>query len=369
VRELTETEGLRIVPADPADVVEAMPPTPFNTLLIEEIRRNMGERTQLARSVNGVPGIWASFPIDTADDSDTYWVALPETRIDPGIARHWLTWGLIALALALFVAWLIASRIARPLRALASAATQVGRGRIPEALPESGPDEMTRVAAAFNRMAHDLQQLEAERAEVLAGISHDLRTPIARLRLEAEMSVPDETAQNAIIGDLEQMEAIIGQFLDYARGLEGESESDFEAADLITVATGRARSPLNEVRIDCGTALPLRGRRTALQRALDNLLDNARKYAPGPLEIAAFREGERCIIEIRDRGPGIPAAESERLKRPFTRLERARSNVTGTGLGMAIIDRVVRGHGGSFDLLPRPGGGLIARISLPLQLL
>lgn len=366
IRELSETEGLHLYPADDGDRVEAMPHTSFHDLYAAEVKRTLGARTRLARAVNGQAGLWTSFWIGDGEDADEYWIILAEARIDPGIALHWIGWGALALLLALLVAAFIASRITRPLRQMAAAAAEVGRGRTPAPLAERGSEELVRVAAAFNRMSQDLARVEAERAEVLAGISHDLRTPIARLRLDVEMSVPDDASRRSMIGDLEQMDSIIGQFLDYARGSEGEAASALDACDLLAIVAGRRADAGHELVTTCRPPLPLRGQRTALLRAIENLVDNARKYAGGVIELHAFAEADACVIEVRDRGPGIPASEIERLKRPFTRLERARSNVKGTGLGLAIIERIARAHGGAFELLARDGGGLVARFRLPL---
>jgi two-component system osmolarity sensor histidine kinase EnvZ len=365
VRELAVTEGLRLLPTDPADRIEPLPADGFSLLFADEAQRLLGPRSRLARSVNGKPGVWASFWIGSEADADEYWVGLPAARIDPGIALHWLGWGALALGLALFVAWFIASRIARPMRSMAAAAVEVGHGRTPPPLNENGAEELALAATAFNGMARDLAQVAADRAEVLAGISHDLRTPIARLRLEAEMSVPDDASRAGMIGDLEQMDAIIGQFLDYARGIEAESPAATDACDLIALAAGRRKTADATLQIDCRSPLPIVVRRTAMARALANLIDNAAKYAGGTIEIEATRVAGDCIFEVRDRGPGIPADQVERLKRPFSRLERSRSDVKGTGLGLAIIERIARGHGGRLELLGRDGGGLVARIVVP----
>lgn len=365
IRELSESEGLRLLPADPSDRIQALPDSPFLQLFADEVQQRMGRRSRLAHAINGERGIWASFWIGADDLADEYWLGLPEGRIDPGIARHWIGWGLLALGLALFVAWLIVSRIARPLRAIAAAATEIGGGRTPAPLAETGADELAHVAAAFNRMSSDLSRVAAERAEVLAGISHDLRTPIARLRLDVEMSVPDGESRAAMAGDLEQMDGIIGQFLDYARGIEAEAPARHDACELIALVAERRSGHGEAPACRCTGPLPVTVRRTAILRALTNLVDNAYKYGGGAVEIAASQTGAECVFEVRDRGVGIPAHEIERLKRPFTRLDEARSDVRGTGLGLAIVERVAAGHGGALDLLAAPDGGLIARLRIP----
>ena len=282
------------------------------------------------------------------------------------IASQWLLWGLLALALALAVAWLIASRISRPLKAMAVSAEAVGRGLRPEPLPESGAEELSRLAAAFNTMAADLESHEKDRSEVLAGISHDLRTPLTRLRLEAEMSIADEATQQAVVADIEQMEAVISQFMDYARTNFGEDPAPTDINDLLTGIAERQHQLGRPLKFTATSLPTLAVRPRALSRAIGNLIDNARKYGGGEISLAASKHPKEIWIDVRDCGPGIPANETERLKRPFTRLDSARSNVTGTGLGLAIVERIARLHNGHLDLLPNPGGGLLARVVIPL---
>ncbi len=226
---------------------------------------------------------------------------------------------------------------------------------------------MRRLASAFNTMAADLESHEKDRSEVLAGISHDLRTPLTRLRLEAEMSIADDAARQGVVTDIEQMEAVIAQFMDYARTNLGEDPVATDLAALLTGVDERQRQigrPLNFA-IAALPTLPLRPR--ALTRAIGNLIDNAWKYGGGEISLSAARQAGEIWIEVRDRGAGIPAAETERLKRPFTRIDSARSNAAGTGLGLAIVDRIARLHEGRLELLPNPGGGLLARLVLGIR--
>jgi two-component system osmolarity sensor histidine kinase EnvZ len=246
--ELSEREGIRLHPAEPEDKVTDLPDQPFYRLLRSETIKHLGNDTRLALTVNGEEGLWASFYLEDADDpDDQYWVMLPSERASRDFPWHWLGWGGASLALALLVAWWIVSRVTRPLRALSHAAAEVGRGRQPEPVAEAGADELKQLARSFNQMSEDLARNDAERAEILAGISHDLRTPLARLRLEAEMSVNDETAREAIAADIDQMDAIIAQFLDYARGDGGEGREDPHAAECLNgVLHGRRVHVLDE---------------------------------------------------------------------------------------------------------------------------
>ena len=367
--ELTEREGIRLYPAESDDVIEPLPDDAFYRHFRAETRKMLGAHTRLAFAVNGEEGIWASFQLDDSDEGD-FWVMLPRERADRQFPWHLLGWGVASLALALLVAWWIVSRVTRPLRALAAAAAEVGRGRHPEPLTLAGADELKQLAGAFNQMSEDLSRIEGERAEVLAGISHDLRTPLARLRLEAEMSVADDSARDAITADIEQMDAIIAQFLDYARATSDEATVAVNIHQLleeIAARYARLGAPLQLESIEPLQTPEVMLRPMAIRRAVGNLIENARKYGGGDITLRAYQAGEWLTIEVLDRGPGIPAEEVERMKRPFTRLESARTDARGTGLGLAIVERIVRLHGGTMDLLPREGGGMIAALRLPCR--
>ena len=222
---------------------------------------------------------------------------------------------------------------------------------------------MRTVSVAFNRMAGDLATMERERAMVLAGISHDLRTPLSRLRLAIEMSGTDRETAEGMGADVEEMDQVIGQFLAFARG-EDEPHAEEDLNSLISELAESYRKRGKDVGFKSGRLPPLRFAPMAVRRAVANLVDNALHYAGGAIEIATAREGGHAVIEVKDHGPGVPPAEAERLKRPFTRLEKARSGRGGAGLGLAIVERIARAHSGRLDLVAREGGGLVARISL-----
>jgi two-component system osmolarity sensor histidine kinase EnvZ len=364
LRELAEREGVRLYPAEPTDVLTPLPEQPFFKLMVDAAQAQLGPTTRFAIEVNGQYGIWASFSLEE-DGEDDFWVMLPGERAERDFPWHWLGWGGASLALALLVTWLIVSRVTLPLRALARSAREVGRGRHPEPLAERGSVELQQLATAFNRMSEDLRRNEAERAEVLAGISHDLRTPLARLRLEAEMSIADAEARDAVSNDIEQMDEIIAQFLDYARGEAGESPETTDVNTLVAQAAATQQRNAEPARLMLGELPLVRIHPKALCRALVNLIENARKYGSDVVEIETRSENGEILIDVLDRGPGIPVDETDRMKRPFTRLETARTNATGTGLGLAIVERIARLHEGKLELLPRDGGGLVARLRLP----
>lgn len=367
LQDLAESEGVHLYTTEDNDIVTPLPETFFFEVMKEAVTEQLGPRTRFASEVNGQTGIWVSFAIDASGDDD-FWLMLPGEHAEEFIPWQWLGWGGASLALALIVAWLIVSRVTRPLRALADAARELGRGRYPDPVRETGASELRQVAQTFNRMSEDLKQIAAERTEVLAGISHDLRTPLARLRLESELSIADDDARNAVIGDIEQMDAIIAQFLDYARGEGDETPVQSDINALVSQVAARHARTATAPSLSLGP-LPatVRVRPKALTRAVANLLDNARKYGAEPFSIETRRQGREIVIDVLDSGPGVPENQIERLKRPFTRLEGARTDAKGTGLGLAIVERVVRLHGGRFELLNRPEGGLIARLRLPAE--
>ena len=363
--EFSTREGIRLLPAEPEDRIETLPDSRFIRLLQRELNARLGDHTRIAASVDEVSGFWVSFRLDDADDEE-YWLVLSRDRATRDFASPWLLWGLLAVALALAVAWIIASRISRPLKAMAKSAETVGRGQKPAPLPEDGAEELSRLAVAFNTMAADLERHEKDRSEVLAGISHDLRTPLTRLRLEAEMSVAD-SARQAVVSDIEQMEAVISQFMDYARTESGEAPVATDISALLAGIADRQRYVGHPLTMEIGELPETMLRPKAITRAITNLVDNAVKYGGGEITLAAAAVNGEIQVEISDRGPGVPPEEIERLKRPFTRLENARTNATGTGLGLAIVERIARLHEGRLDLLPNPGGGLLVRLVLPLR--
>ena len=358
--ELNEREGIRIYPVTNEEKLAPLPADALLQRVAARVRAQLGKATRFAAERDGMDGFWVSFYID----EDEFWVMLPGERFDPDFGLGWLGWGAALLALALLGAWLIASRIARPLAGLAEAARRIGRGEAPAPLPEGGERELRTVQAAFNRMAGDLASMERERAMVLAGISHDLRTPLSRLRLALEMSGAEAAAAQGMNADIEEMDQVIGQFLDFARG-DGEAREPVDMDALADEVAAHFATLGKPVRRTSASGATLSAARMALHRALMNLVDNALRHAGGEIELAASTIDGQVVLEVLDRGPGIPYGEVDRLKRPFTRLDEARSGRGGAGLGLAIVERVARAHGGRFELAAREGGGLAARLLLP----
>jgi len=357
--EMNEREGIRIYPVTNEERVAPLRPDGRLERVAARVRTQLGAATRFAAARDAMRGFWVSFFID----EDEFWVMLPRERFEPELGLGWLGWGAALLVLALLGAWLIAATLSRPLRALAGAAHRVGQGETPEPLAESGPRELATVSGAFNRMARDLAALERERAMVLAGISHDVRTPLSRLRLALEMSGAEPAAAQGMSADIDEMDQVIGQFLEFARG-ENEARARQDPGAMLAEIGEHYAKLGRDVKVRPAPLPPFAFARMALRRAVSNLIDNALRYAGEPVEVAARAAGRDIVIEVLDRGPGIPEGEIERLKQPFTRLDPARSGRGGAGLGLAIVERVARAHGGRLELAPRPGGGLAARLVL-----
>ena len=364
LRDLSQREGIRVYSStEYEDPLLDLPDSERNRIILREVQDDLGEDTQLKIEQQGVSSFLVSFRID----NEQYWLALPRGRIERPIRWEWIGWSALAAWLAMLGAWYIVSRINRPLRALTDAAAALARGERPPPMEEAGATELRTLAGAFNRMTAALQQAETERALLLAGVSHDLRTPLSRLRLAIEMSADHDSAMQAgMVQDIEDMDAIIDQFLDFARDQSGESVEP--AGDLNAIVRSvvtryeRRRQPVS-ARLSELPPLPLRP--AAIQRLIVNLIENALRYSGTAVEVETRLENG-AIVAVADRGPGIPPAEAQRMLQPFTRMEASRTGATGSGLGLAIVQRIAALHGGRIELLPRPGGGLEARVTLPL---
>lgn len=273
---------------------------------------------------------------------------------------------LVVLLAAVILLSLVAVRWAtRPLKALADAATELGRNINRPPLAETGPIEVTRAAQAFNTMQARLIAYIRERTSLLAAMSHDLKTPVTRLRLRAEL-LKDPELQAKFTRDLEEMESMVQGTLDFLRGFEtGEPSRPMDMMALLESLQADMAEMGGQVRIEGASTKPYPGKPAALKRCLSNLLDNAIKYGKSAA-IKVDDNDERLEICIQDEGPGILESELERVFEPFYRLEGSRSRETGgTGLGLAIARSIAESHGGRLTLANRVGGGLEAKLTLP----
>jgi two-component system osmolarity sensor histidine kinase EnvZ len=340
---------------------------PFMRDLAERLREQLGPETD----IRFAPRLSMLYVRVVAGDTP-YWIGVPVPRNAPAddASPRALIWLLVVLALLLTAAYGFARYLARPLRQLTAAVGRVGRGESAPPLPETGPSEIAAVNRGFNTMAANLRRIEEDRALLLAGVSHDLRTPLARLRLGIEMTAPDDGMREGLVADIEEMDRIIGQFLDFARSAEGGGKETVDLNAVVAASTERYLNAGSNVTFTAGNVPPLVVSPTAISRVVANLIDNALAYGAPPVEVTTSVADRMACIEVADHGPGIAASDIERLKQPFTRSTPSRSRAdgaAGAGLGLAIVDRIARTHGGTFDLVPRTGGGLAARVRLPLR--
>jgi two-component system osmolarity sensor histidine kinase EnvZ len=366
--ELAANEGIRITPLEADDVVTPFPDIPIVRLVSQAVTERLGPKTRIAAEVDGIAGFWVSFDID----GDAYWVFVERDPLTRSSGTLWVRWAVIAMLLSVLAALAVTRVVNRPLGALSRAARDIGAGQLPAPLPEHGPVEIRAVNRSFNQMVGHLAKLEQDRALLLAGISHDLRTPLTRLRLEVEVNALSDDARAAMIGDIEQMDAIVGQFLDYARPTPQAPHEPVDLTALVDEALAHARLQSGRVslerRVEAG--LVVHGHRTELARALDNLLTNALRHGADAdsgrvdLQVTLARAAREIVLTVADRGPGIAPEALERVLRPFERGDAARAG-PGAGLGLAIVERIAQMHGGRLSLAANAPHGLRATLHFP----
>ncbi|WP_057832775.1 two-component system sensor histidine kinase EnvZ [Colwellia sp. TT2012] len=295
------------------------------------------------------------------------WVKIPLSGMEKGNFNPLIFFMVVIGLLSVMGGWVFVRQLNRPLKSLEIAAEDVGRGDFPEPLVERGTSEIMAVTQAFNHMSKGIKQLEDDRNLLMAGISHDLRTPLTRIRLASEMMQDqDGFLKEGIEIDIEDMNNIIDQFIDYLRH---DSKDKAELGDLNVLVDEvlNVERPSDRVITfhpsEC-PKIPLR--HVAVRRALANLVQNALRYTSGEIDVFTGVENDYAFFIVSDNGAGIPDADIERLFQPFTQGDTARGT-EGSGLGLAIIKRIVDTHGGKVELSNKSSGGLQAKVSLPLS--
>jgi len=361
---LADEEDVSIQLREPTDRIATFTDSGMDSRLVNEMINRLGPGTVVASSVNDEEGLCIGFAIE----SDCYWLQMDPSRLRPLGGTAWLIWLSITTSLSLLGAAVMAGLINRPLKRLSYAASRVREGHFHgAALDERATtSEIREVNIGFNRMAERLAKIEAERALMLAGISHDLRTPLARLRLETELSVSDPQTRELMVADIEQLDDTIDKFLDYAR-----PEPTELGPVLLTGVISRCITPWRnntrlQITVDVGEDLQIQAEPVELGRVLSNLLENARRYGQSPADgitrveiVARVHEGW-VLLRVRDQGPGVSVETLKNLTQPFFRGDAARTSATGSGLGLAIVERAVQRMGGTFSVFNNSAGGLMA---------
>ena len=368
IKTMSEQEGVRIFPREPSDTFEPFDNDGLSQRIARELAARLGPGTLVANSVNKEDGLWVGFTIE----DDGYWMLTDRSRLRLAGGPTWLIWLITAAALSLAGAALIARLINRPLKQLSFAASRVREGDLSASLLDEtvATSEIREVNIGFNRMAQKLSKIEQDRAIMLAGISHDLRTPLARLRLETEMSVADTEARAYMVADIAQLDAIIDKFLDYARP-DHSTLSAVRLKDVVDSCIYSVREQADvQINLDITHDLVVMADEVELGRVISNLLENARRYGKSVdtgiavIDIVARARDSWVLMKMRDHGSGVSHENLANLTKPFFRGDAARTAANGAGLGLSIVEKTVQRMGGKFALTNTSAGGLAAYIKL-----
>jgi len=361
---LEDNDGIRVIPDRAGTLPSNEPQGPVLQSFADSLKAQLGEDVEFFVQREQGKALWVRLQVG----KDRYWVSIPRSQIERTPPWLWFGWAVFSAFLVLIGAYLLVRRVNQPLRGLAQAAKHLGAGKTPPTLPVAGPTEIREVSRAFNQMADDIRRHDDERALLLAGVSHDVRTPLARLRVSLDVAGEglDDELRDGMIEDIAEIDAIVGQFLNFARAAADESPQRVELNSLVETTAKRYAGLGHPVKTETAVLPSLLLRPLAMQRLLDNLIGNALRYSPSNAIVLRTGLGAgHATLSVLDRGPGIPLDQVEHLKRPFTRAESARTGSGHAGLGLAICDRIATIHGATLALLPRDGGGLEARITFP----
>ena len=340
VEAINRKGGMAIRPAADVPSNGRRFPTFVERQFIRALADRLTTQEDLVWQTDADARLWVRLQLGGGD----YWVSVTPPHTRGAFASLLLAFG-TAFVVAVIGALVLQRRLDQPLRHLATAVDDYAPGKSTAPLDASGPREIAALANALNRMTERLTGQEAERAVMLGGVSHDLRTPLTRLRLCLEMMQGNDAELEATaLRQVDRIEAMLGQFLDFARGFDAEQAVRSDVSKLIGQVAADHADHAFEIEVEPGLEATLRP--NAVSRAIDNLVANALRHGAPPVRIAARQAGERLRIEVSDRGPGIDPAHARDLVRPFSRGDAARGG-DGAGLGLAIAERVAAAHGGA----------------------
>lgn len=362
---IAKAAGLQLVAEDDVPVGEQH--WPYSDIFSEQMRAELGADTQVRIRAQTPPSLWVNAPSLGPD-----WIRVP---LYPHPLRGQRVWNLVAWFLGIGLlstaaAWIFVRQLSAPLKRLVIAARLFGQGRsVRLPVDVDTASEMAEVYRAFNQMTDDVEQAGRERELMLAGVSHDLRTPLTRLRLSLELLDSDNDLTNDMVRDIEDMNAILDQFLAFIRDGRDEPMEACDLDELISAVVAPYLQQGRSIRL-CLEEMPsLELRRISIKRMLVNLLENALRYGAQGIEVAASvvsdEHAAHVVISVLDRGPGLAPEDLQRIFNPFYRGDQARGG-QGAGLGLAIVQRIAAQHGGKVELQNRAGGGLEASVYLPI---
>ena len=370
--ELSTKGDIRIYPAYYFEDIEPLAPDPFLQVIVSKLKERLGENTIVVTNHYGIPGLWVSFAID----QDEFWVVIP-TPGDRPFPWHWIGWGIIVAGLSIIGAYATATRINKPLNLLINATEQLKKGTFPEKLPLDSVTEFRTMSQTFNEMAESLGKVDQERKVLLAGVSHDIRTPLTRLRIAIEM-LPEKIAsklKKSMEEDIFEIDNILNQFIDYVRGFNQEATVTTNLNEFFSHMQNQHQILNRNIVLVSNLKIPIFYdiKPISFRRLFDNLINNAFSYSTGEVVITIRKHKENISISVLDDGPGIPPDHIQRLLKPFERFDvisinkkQIANNREGCGLGLAIVDKITEAHNGKLVISNRAKKGLEVKIILPL---
>lgn len=370
--ELSTKGDIRIYPAYYFEDIEPQNPDPFLKVVVEKLKERLGENTIVITNHYGIPGLWVSFSIY----QDEFWVVIP-TPGDRPFPWHWIGWGIIIAGLSIIGAYVTAKRINQPLSLLIEATEKLKKGEFPKKLPLDSVSEFSIMSQTFNEMAESLHKIEQERKLLLAGVSHDIRTPLTRLRIALEMLPTKDNLKikKSMEDDIYEIDNITSQFIDFVRGFDEETKVSTDLNDFFSHLKEQHKMLKRNIVLVNNHKIPIFYdiRPISFRRLFDNLINNAFLYTSGEVLIIIKKNNRNISISVVDDGPGIPPEHINRLLKPFERLDSIAihqknipGNMAGCGLGLAIADRIAKSHNAKLTINNREKKGLEVKITLPL---
>ncbi|MDA9913333.1 ATP-binding protein [Methylophilaceae bacterium] len=372
LQSLSKMSDVKIVPAYYFENIKPLPDEIFLSMVVKKIKQNLGEDTIVTLNHYDIPGIWVSFEIGDG----LFWAVIPRNVFDRPFPWHWIGWGIVVFLVSISGAYFLTTRINKPLNLLINAISKLKKGLPFKKIPEDTATEFKEVTKAFNEMASNLAKIENERRFIMGSVSHDIRTPLTRLKLSLEM-LPKKLAylKDSMDQDIDEINQIINQFLDFVRGFDDEPINSLNFGNFLielkkqhtVLGTDLKISKITRSK-DIPANLFIDVRPLAFKRLFDNLINNGVKFSnSNKIELVAKLYNEKIVINVLDNGPGIPKAEREKLLEPFERLDQARGSIGGSGLGLAIANRIVMVHNGKLELTNRRSGGLNVKLTFPIN--
>ncbi len=332
-------------------------------LLSDQMSAYLGGEARVKLSTGSKFRVWIQPP--QAPDG---WIRVSLSSFDDSFVNNPLVIYLLAIGvLSVLGGWWFARLQSRPLRRLQRAALQVSRGIFPKSLPLSGSAEVMEVTRAFNQMAASMSRLEADRNLLMAGVSHDLRTPLTRIRQSVEMmGEEDEFLKSGIEHDIDDMNAIIDQFITFIRGDQDEPRQLLNINELLTEVANLEEVRGGDLELALGDTGQVAMQPVAMKRVINNLVENGQRYGHGWLRLSSGQEPRWIWFKVEDNGDGIPLTQLDAMFQPFHQGDKARGGA-GSGLGLAIVRRIVERHGGEIHVANRRAGGLEVKVRLPRE--